>query len=33
MDADQQDQSQGIDQKVSFSSRHLLASIVATKSA
>src|SRR4051812_15516032 len=33
MHAHQQDQSQGIDQKMSLSSRHLLASIVATNSA
>lgn len=33
VDADQQDQSQGIDQKMSLSSHHLLASIVSTNSA
>ena len=33
MHADQEDQSQGVDQKMSLSSRHLLASIVSTNSA
>ena len=33
MDAHEQNQAQGIDQQMSFSSRHLLASIVAANSA